>query len=103
CDGDVEGLPERTLVPGRGRRRPARGGVGARLGRPRHRDPRRGAAPATSRGGCRSHLAGPHSSSSARRTTLLSMSIPQAAERTRKPLGGKRIVGYVISLVIVVA
>ena len=30
------------------------------------------------------------------------MSTPQAAERTRKPLGWKRIVGYVISLVIVV-
>ena len=31
------------------------------------------------------------------------MSTPQVAERTRKPLGWKRIVGYVISLVIVVA
>jgi hypothetical protein len=30
------------------------------------------------------------------------MSTPQVAERTRKPLGWKRIVGYVISLVIVV-
>ena len=30
------------------------------------------------------------------------MSTPQAAERTRKPLGWKRIVGYAISLVIVV-
>ncbi len=31
------------------------------------------------------------------------MSTSQAAERTRKPLGWKRIVGYVISVVIVVA
>src|SRR4029450_7194033 len=54
-DGEGEGVPDRALVLGRGRRRPARGGVGARLGRHRHRDPRRGAAQAISHGGSRPH------------------------------------------------
>ena len=31
------------------------------------------------------------------------MSTPQAAERTRKPLGWKRIVGYIVSIAIVIA